>query len=176
MLPFACVAAAGVLFASEFMTTFRLAQAGGDTLCTQQAADRHHYALVVLAAFAVVAVIVAVLSGSKPAAISVAIIGVLALLMFLIVDLPKVNNAGTLAGCSPTTAGEFFEAKALPQSGFWLEMVGALALTLSGVALATLSSEQLRAIRPRWLGGGTDDRGPSGQVAAAKAEQLKDAR
>ena len=30
-------------------------------------------------------------------------------------------------------------------------MVGALALALSGVALATLSSDQLASLRPRWL-------------------------
>jgi hypothetical protein len=79
------------------------------------------------------------------------IAGLGALLLFLIVDLPHAGNSGTLAGCSATTTGQFFEAKAYPQAGFWLEMVGALALALSGLALATFSSEQLETLRPAWL-------------------------
>lgn len=154
LLPVACIAAAGVLLASEFMTTFELTQgslASGSPLCDLQAASRHHFALGVLAIFAILAVIAAVVWSSKPAALGVAVAGVLALLIFLIADLPKANNVGTLGGCSPATNGSFFDAKAVPQAGFWLEMVGALALALSGAALATLSTEQLRAIRPRWL-------------------------
>jgi len=152
LLPFACFAGAAVLFASEFMTTFELTPPGGEGLCDLQASGRHHFALGILAAFAVVAVIVAVVWASKPAAMSVGIAGVLALLLFLIIDLPDANNVGTLAGCSATTTGSFFDAKALPQAGFWLEMVGTLALALSGLALATLSPEQLETMRPRWLG------------------------
>lgn len=156
LLPLACVASAGALFASEFMTTFQLTSTGPQ-FCNVEAAGRHHFALGVLAIFAVIAVVIAVTSASKPAAIAVGIMGVIALALFLTIDLPHANNTGTLAGCSATTSGAFFDAKAEPQAGFWLEMVGALALALSGVALATLSPEQLRAIRPRWLGGSKAD-------------------
>ena len=134
------------------MTTFQLSSTGAP-LCDVGAAGRHHFALGVLAIFAVGAVIVAVTSASKPAAIAVGVAGVIALVLFLTIDLPHANNTGTLAGCSASTTGSFFEAKAIPQAGFWLEMVGALALALSGVALATLNPEQLRAIRPRLAGG-----------------------
>src|SRR6266480_3034594 len=119
LLPFACIAAAATLFASEFMTIFKLTPPGGQALCSLQASGRHHFSLGILAIFAVGAVIVAVLAASRPAAIAVAIAGVLALLLFLIVDLPKANNVGTLAGCSPTTAVQSVEAKAVPQAGFW---------------------------------------------------------
>jgi hypothetical protein len=151
LLPLACIAAAAALFASEFMTIFDLTPPGGQALCAQQAAGRHHFALGILAIFAVIAVIVALVWSSKPSAVAVAVCGLGALLLFLIIDLPKANNIGTLGGCSATTAGNFFEAKAVPQAGFWLEMVGALALALSGAALATLTPEQLAALRPRWL-------------------------
>jgi hypothetical protein len=133
------------------MTTFELTEQGGQGLCTIDAADRHQFALGVLAIFAVAAVLVAVLWASKPAAMAVAIAGLLALLLFLIIDLPKVNNVGALEGCSPATTSTFLEAKAVPRAGFWLEMVGALALALSGAALATLSREQLASLRPRSL-------------------------
>jgi hypothetical protein len=170
LLPFACIAGAATLFASEFMTTFQLSEGplgSGNPLCNLDAASRHHFALGLLAIFAVLFVVVAVVWGSKPAAVAVGVAGVLALLLFLIIDLPKANNVGTLGGCSPSTNQSFFDAKAIPQAGFWLEMVGALALALSGVALATLSPEQLDTMRPRWLGGG---RKPKPTVLDHRAE------
>ena len=157
LLPFACVGAAAALFASELMTTFQLTEGGlasGNAACTLQAASRHHFALGILAIFAVLAVIVAVVWASKPAAMGVAIAGLLALLLFLIVDLPDANNVGTLSNSCGSIPGEsFFDAKAVPQAGFWLEMVSALALALSGAALATLTQDQLAALRPRRLRG-----------------------
>ena len=161
LLPFACVAAAASLFASELMTTFKFIPPGGEALCTQQAADRHHFALGVLAIFAVGAVVVAVLGASKPAAMAVALAGLLALLLFLIVDLPDANNIGALAdSCSSIPGQSFFDAKAVPQAGFWLEMASALALALSGAALATLTPDQLATLRPRRRGGPRDAAGP----------------
>jgi hypothetical protein len=162
LLPLACIAGAGALFASEFMNTFQLAStsSAGPEFCNVEAAGRHHFALGVLAIFAVIAVIVAVTAGSKPAAIAVGVAGVMALILFLTIDLPHANNTGTLGPCNATAAANFFDAKADPQAGFWLEMVGGLALALSGVALATLSPKQLRAIRPRWLGWPKEDEQP----------------
>jgi hypothetical protein len=152
LLPLACIGAAAALFASELMTTFQLSSSG-QAFCDVGAAGRHHFAMGILAIFAVGAVVLAVTTASKPAAISVGVCGVIALILFLTIDLPHANNTGTLGGCSASTSGQFFEAKAVPQAGFWLEMVGALALALSGVALGTLNPEQLRTIRPSWLGG-----------------------
>jgi len=167
LLPFACIAAATALFASELMTTFQFVPPGGGPPCTQQAADRHHFAIAVLAVFAVGAVIAAVLGASKPAAISVAVAGLLALLLFLIVDLPDANKTGTLGdSCTSIPGQPFFDAKAMPQAGFWLEMVGALALALSGAALAALTSDQLATLRPRRLGGPNDTVGPKPPTAA----------
>jgi hypothetical protein len=148
LLPFACVAAAVALFASEFTTTFQFVPPGGEPLCDQQAADRHHFALGVIALFAIGAVVVAVLAASRPAAVAVAVAGLAALLVFLIVDVPDANSIGTL-GDSCTSIPDQFDAKAVPQAGFWLEMVGALALALSGAALATLTPDQLATLRPR---------------------------
>jgi hypothetical protein len=144
LLPVACVAAAACLFASELMTTFELTPPGAEPLDEQTAADRHGYALAVVAVFAAVSTIVAVIAGSKPAAAGVAVAGAIALLVFLIVDLPDANAVGTVDDARRS----FFEAEAVPQAGFWLELVGGLGLAVSGVALATLSSDQLAALRP----------------------------
>jgi hypothetical protein len=144
LLPLACLAAAAVLLASEFMTTFEFVPPGREAVDEQTAADRHGYALAVIGGFAFVATIFAVLAASKPAAISVAVAGVLALLVFLIIDLPDAGTVGTLEDGRQS----FFDAEAVPQVGFWLVLIGALALAVSGIALATLSVEQLAALRP----------------------------
>ena len=66
---------------------------------------------------------------------AIAVCGVVALLIFLIGDLPKVNNVGTL----DDPRQSFIDAEAKPVAGFWLELVGALVLTVCGAALATLT-------------------------------------
>ena len=68
------------------------------------------------------------------AAVAVAVCGLVALLIFLIGDLPDVNKVGTL----DDPRQSFIDAKAKPQAGFWLELVGSLVLTICGAALATL--------------------------------------
>ena len=147
LIPFAVVAAAAVLFASELMTTFEFIPPGGEALADQSAGDRHAYAQMILAGSAVVAMIVAIASGSKPAATAVAACGVIALMIFLLNDLPDANSVGTL----DDPRQNFFEAEAVPQEGFWLGLLGSLGLALSGAALATLSSDQIKALGP---GGG----------------------
>jgi hypothetical protein len=140
LLPIACAASAIVLGVSEFATTFELRPPGGEAQELLKASDRHHYAVLVLAIFALIAVLITVLTGARPAAFAVAIAGGIALLIFLIGDLPDVNKVGTLNDPRQT----FLDSKAYPAAGFWLEMVGALFLTLCGGALATLRPDQLK--------------------------------
>jgi hypothetical protein len=165
LLPLAILVAAIVLFASELMTTFEFTPPGGEALSSQSGGDRHGNALMVIAAFAVFALAVAVLNGSKPAAIAVAVAGVAALLVFLLSDLPDANAVGTL----DDARNSFFDAEAIPQGGFFMEMLGALALAIGGVALATMTEEQLRALDPRrWEEG-------EGKQAGAKDPKPKPA-
>ena len=144
LLPLACLLAAACLFASELMTMFEFTPPGAEALDSQTAGERHGNAMFVIAAFAIGALFVAVLAGSKPAALAVAVMGGIALLVFLLTDLPDAGQVGTL----DDPRQSFFDAEAVPQAGFWLELVGALALAISGTALATLSEEQLAALRP----------------------------
>jgi len=140
MLPFACAAAAVCVGASELMSTFEFDVGNGAAQQTVAASDRHSYALLVLALFALLALVVAVVAGSRPAAVAVAVAGGLSLLFFLVVDLPDVGAQGTVDEPSRV----FFPSEAEPGDGFWLELVGTVALALSGAALATLRPEQLR--------------------------------
>lgn len=144
LLPFACLAAAICIFASELMTTFEFIPPGGEALADQGGADRHGNALMVVAVFAIGALGLAVFQASKPAAMAVAGCGGIALLVFLLVDLPDANAVGTL----DDARNSFFDAEAVPQGGFFLEMIGALALTICGIALATMTPDQLAALRP----------------------------
>ena len=143
LLPLAVLIAALVLFASELMTTFEFTPQGGEVQLEQQAADRHGNALMVIAVFAIIALAAATYAGSKPAATAVAVAGAVALLVFLLTDLPDANATGTL-----DTDQSFIDAEAVPREGFYMELLGALALSITGIALATMSSAQLLALRP----------------------------
>lgn len=162
LLPLAVGIAAVCLFASELMTMFDFTPPGGISLCAQEAGDRHSNAQMVIAAFAILGTLVAIYGPSRPAAFSVATMGVLALLIFLISDLRVVNAAGSLSEACAASQGFLFEAEAIPRGGFYLELAAALALAVTGIALATLTPSQLEQLRPGGRGrasrGGEADR------------------
>jgi hypothetical protein len=164
LLPVACLIAALCLFASELMTIFEFTPPSAPTLDTQSGVDRHSYAIALLALFAVAALAIAVLTASKPGAIAVGVAGALALGIFLLVDLPDANAVGTLSGES----GSFLDAQAVPAGGFWLGLLGSIALAVSGVALATLSPDQLASLRP-----GKRRRSPSGERRPGRQDRAK---
>jgi hypothetical protein len=141
LLVLACAAAAAMLAASQFVSLFELTPPGGEALQSVDAADQHGYATLVLAGFALVMLVVGIAARSEPisqvAAFAVAACGVVALLIFLIGDLPDANKIGTLDDANES----FIDAKAEPQAGFWLELVGALVLAVCGAALATMRPE-----------------------------------
>jgi hypothetical protein len=174
LLPIACVGAAALLFASEFMDIFHFNAAPGQTFAVDTAAERHYYALAVLSVFAVIALVVALASGSKPAAAAVAIAGAAALLLFLLLDLPDAGNVGTLS--DPRES--FFNAKADPATGFWVELAGALLLAICGGALATLKPEQLRRLGDpfRLVPRGAQEDSAEGGRAAGPLQTATEAR
>jgi len=138
LLILACAAAAAMLAASQFTDIFHLTPPGGEALKAIDSADQHGYAMLVLAVFALVLMVVMIAARGEPiaqvAAVAIAVCGLVALLIFLIGDLPDVNKIGTL----DDPRQSFIDAKARPEAGFWLELVGALVLTVCGAALATL--------------------------------------
>lgn len=143
LLPFACIGGAALLCMSQFMTLFELNSAGESPQALIDSADQHWYAMVVLGAFGGLAAVGAMTAGSKPLAASVAVAGGAALLLFLLIDLPDAGATGVLE--SETIP--FLNAKADPAGGFWIELIGALVLTVCGAALATLTPDQLRSLR-----------------------------
>jgi amino acid transporter len=165
LLVLACAGAAAMLAASQFMSIFELTPPGGEALSEIDAADQHGYATLVLAAFALVLIAVSIATRGLPisemAAMAVAVCGVVALLIFLIGDLPDAGNVGTL-----DDAGEsFIDAKAEPQAGFWFELVGSLVLAVCGAALATARPGQSISETPRE---------PGGPLAEATGEEARE--
>ncbi len=143
ILPLTIVLAAVALGASEFMTTFEFTPPGGDPISDQLAGDRHGYAMLLLAVFAVASLVIAVAGGQRAAAWATAGFGVAALALFLVVDLPDVNKLGDVevANLGLTTA------EAVPQPGFWLEAGASIALGLAAIAFAGQGAEQRQAPR-----------------------------
>ena len=144
LLVLACAGAAAMLAASQFIPLFELTPPGGEALAEVDAADQHGYATLVLAAFALVLLVVGITAATEAlgqiAAFAVAACGVVALLIFLVGDLPDANQVGTL----DDPRESFIDAKAEPQAGFWFELIGALVLAVCGAALATLGPDKLK--------------------------------
>ena len=140
----ACLVAALCLLASDLITMFELAPPSAPTIESQTGGDHHGYANTVVAVFAIAALAVAILTPSRPAAVAVAVAGAVALAIFLLIDLPDANETGTVTG----EAGSYLDAEANPAGGFYLELISALALTITGLALALLPTDQLAKLRP----------------------------
>src|SRR5262249_53115000 len=138
LLLLACAAAAAMLGASQFMDIFHLTPPGGEALTAIDASDPHGYAMLVVPVFALSLIARASPHRGEPlgqiAAVAIAVCGVVALLIFLIGDLPDLNKTGTL----DDPRQSFIDAKAQAQAGFWLELIGSLVLTVCGAALATM--------------------------------------
>lgn len=136
----ACAAASALLAASQFTNMFELTPAGGVALRTIEASDQHGYATLVLAISSLVMLVVAVTARGEAlaqgACFGVAVCGVIALLIFLVIDLPDANSIGAVDDDS------FIDARAKPAAGFWFELAGSLLLTACGVALATIRARR----------------------------------
>jgi hypothetical protein len=145
LLVFACAGAAAMLGASQFTDIFHLTPPGGEALQAISSKDQHSYATLVLALFALILLLVTLGTRdeqlSQVAAMGVGVCGLIALLIFLIGDLPDVNKIGTL----DDPRQSFIDAEAKPVAGFWLELVGSLVLTVCGAALATMRPHVTRA-------------------------------
>jgi hypothetical protein len=170
LLVLACAAAAAMLGVSQFTDIFHLTPPGGEALKAIHASDQHGYATLVLAVFALILLVVAMAARGdqlgQVAAVAIAVCGVVALLIFLIGDLPKVNNVGTL----DDPRQSFIDAEAKPVAGFWLELVGALVLTVCGAALATMNPGKSATTD---VHGGRSHEGAVGEPATPRLERSR---
>ena len=92
--------------------------------------DRHGPALLIVAVFAA-AMVAGALRGARPAMVALAVLGLVALLIAVIGDVPDLNETGFI--------GEVYEdAAAGPSAGFYLETLGGVLLLAAGGLMALL--------------------------------------
>jgi hypothetical protein len=90
--------------------------------------DRHGPALLIIGLFAA-AMAVGAFRGARPAMLALAALGLAALLIAVIGDVPDLNETGFI--------GEVYEdAAAGPEAGFYLETLGGVLLLASGGLMA----------------------------------------
>lgn len=148
VVPVIVVLGAVVLAASEFMVAFEFTPPGGEPLRDTTGGDRHGFSNLILGVAAIGALAAAIATGSRPAAYAVAAIGSVALLLFLVIDLPDVGQVGDLRD----PLRDLATAEAVPRPGFWLQAIGAVALAVGGGMFAKLrhdATEQPTSARPR---------------------------
>ncbi len=119
-----------LLIVAEFMTLYEIravtaVPAGG----TKSVGGHHAYALLIVGVVLVPMAFGAVRGGSRPAAIAVLVLALVAAGIVAFVDLPDLNETGLIGRT-------YDEAQARPRAGFFVESLGAT-LALVG-AVATL--------------------------------------
>jgi hypothetical protein len=103
--------------------------------------DRHGPALLVIALFAA-AMVAGALRGARPAMAALAVLGLAALLIAIVGDVPDLNETGFI--------GQVYEdAAAGPKGGFYLETLGAVLLLASGGLMLALPAPGAPAPRVR---------------------------
>ena len=93
--------------------------------------EHHAYALLVIAIGAAFMAYGGILRGARPAQIGLLVLGLAALFVVLAIDFPDVDEEGF-------TAEAFERAVASPQTGFYLESLGAVLLLISAAATLLL--------------------------------------
>jgi hypothetical protein len=125
----------GLLLAyAETLHLFRIVTPGGSVSnaagSVRTGGDQHSWAFAVMGVAAAGAALLARGTRQRLPAVAAAMLGAIALLVALAVDLPDVTASGV------TTALEVGDAE--PAAGFWLELVGAVVLTAGSGLLAYL--------------------------------------
>jgi hypothetical protein len=137
-----------LLVSSEFTTLFTVKVAGSAApISSVRTASHDSYALIPIALVAVALAYAAVRKGGRPALFGLGALGVAALLIALIGDLPDAQATGTVG--SAITG--FRQASATPGAGLYLETLGAIALVIAAGCGLLLSdrSDTLPAALPR---------------------------
>jgi len=136
------IAGAVLLIVADFSTLFEVTAVTA-VLETRKGSEHHTYALVLIGVLVLPMAAGASLGGSRPAAVAVTILGIIALVIVLAVDLPDVNSTGFTR--------TFDKAEASPGSGFYLETLGAVLVLVAGVGnlLLTRPAPPPRRRRPQ---------------------------
>jgi hypothetical protein len=119
-----------LLLVAEFTTLFEVrTKASGAPLHTVTTGSHHSYALVPVALLAAALAYGVWRVGSRPALLALGLLGVLALLIALVGDLPDAHATGLLRG----PGGTYVTASSTPSAGMYMETLGAVLLLIACV-------------------------------------------
>src|SRR4051794_11552215 len=94
-------------------------------LTSRTGGEQHSYALVLIGIVSIPMLVGASLGRSRPAAVALVVLGLIALVIVIAVDVPDVNSTGLTR--------DFDQAEASPQRGFYFETLGVALLLVAGV-------------------------------------------
>jgi hypothetical protein len=135
-----------LLVVAEFTTLFTVQTAAGGSIKSVGTGSHDSFGLIPIAVAAVVLAWVAVSTGSRLALVALGGLGLVALLIALVGDLPDAQASGTIGSI---TAG-FRTAIDKPSAGLYLETFGAIVLVIAaGCGLLLSGSEQPPRRSPR---------------------------
>ncbi len=121
-----------VLLVASELTTLYVVRVATSAIPVKSVAtgSNHAYALIPIAVLAAALAWDGWRTGSRPAPVAIGALGVIALLIALLVDLPNAQATGLIA----TSATHSETAGASPRAGFYIETLGAVMLVITGVA------------------------------------------
>lgn len=118
-----------LLVVAEFTALFQVRAAATAVPVRSASTGSHHsYAMALIAVCAVALSIAVWRLGSRPALLGIGVLGIAALLIALLGDLPDASATGLVF-----TSSHYVIARARPSAGFYLETLGALVLLLTSV-------------------------------------------
>lgn len=127
-LTIAGVGALGLTVA-EFLPLLEV-RANGRVVSTVRTGSHHSYAQLLIALTAALVVVAAIVSARQMTLLALAPLGIAALVIALVGDLPDARASGLLPG--------FRNAQAAPRSGLWLELAAGFLLLVDSVAVLLL--------------------------------------
>jgi hypothetical protein len=147
-----------LLLVAEFTTLFEIrVGAGGAVIKSVGTGSHHTFALVPIALLAGLLSFAVFSATSRPALLSIGVLGVIALLIGLLGDLPDAQASGLVGG----GATHFTAASSTPSAGLYIETLGAVVLLITSVCGFLLLGPPPRTRRPGRAGGSTGRPGPS---------------
>jgi hypothetical protein len=118
-----------LLLVSEFTTLFEVSTGTGPPIKSVGTGSHHAYAMVPIALLAAALAYGVWRVGSRPALLSIGLLGVIALLIGVLGDLPDAHASGLLT----TTGGRYLSASSSPSAGLYMETLGAVVLLITCV-------------------------------------------
>ncbi len=118
-----------MLLVAEFTTLFEVhVAAAGIAVRSVSTGSHHSYAMALIAVLAAGLAFAVWRAASRPALLALGVLGLAALLIALLGDLPDASATGLVL-----TSSHYAQATSTPSAGFYLETLGAVVLLLTSV-------------------------------------------